>query len=73
MGQNTITMCADVLNVVVVHSTGLIEDLGSVDVRTEVLSSGPQGQRRPRAGVAKGGLDQKGSVHPTEVIEYEIP
>ena len=42
-------------------------------VRTEVLSLGPQGQRRPRAGVAKGGLDQKGSVRPTEVVEYEIP
>ena len=42
-------------------------------VRTEVLSSGPQGQRRPRVGVAKGGLDQKGSVRPTKVVEYEIP
>ena len=42
-------------------------------VRTEVLLSGPQGQRRPRVGVAKGGLDQKGSVRPTEVVEYEIP
>ena len=42
-------------------------------VRTEVLSSGPQGQRQPRVGVAKGGLDQKGLVHPTEVVEYEIP
>ena len=42
-------------------------------VRTEVLSLGPQGQGWPRAGVAKGGLDQKGSVGPTEVIEYEIP
>ena len=44
-----------------------------VSVRTEVLLLGPQGQRWPRAGVTKGGLDQKGSVHPTEVIEYEIP
>jgi hypothetical protein len=45
----------------------------SYTVRTEVLSSVPQGQRRPRAGVTVGGLDQKGSVCPTEVIEYEIP
>ena len=44
-----------------------------VSVRTEVLSSGPQGQRRPRVGVAKGGLDQEGLVRPTEVVEYEIP
>ena len=31
MGQNTVTTCADVPNVVVVHSTGLMEDLGSAD------------------------------------------
>jgi superfamily II DNA helicase RecQ len=42
-------------------------------VRNKVLSSGPQGQRQPRAGVAVGGLDQKGSVCPTEVVKYEIP
>ena len=42
-------------------------------VRTEVLSSGPQGQRWPRVGAAKGGLDQKGLVCPTKVVEYEIP
>ena len=46
-------------------------DMGSI--RTEVLLLGPQGQRWPRTGVAKGGLDQKGSVRPTEVVEYEIP
>ena len=40
-----------------------------VSVRTEVFSSGPQGQRWPRAGVVRGGLDQKGSVHPTEVVK----
>ena len=42
-------------------------------VRTEVLLSGPQGQRQPRVGVAKGGLDQKGLVRPTKVVEYETP
>ena len=31
MGQNTVTTHADVLNVVVVHSMGLIDDLGSAD------------------------------------------
>ena len=45
----------------------------SATFRTEVLLSGPQGQRRPRAGIAKGRLDQKGLVHPTEVVEYKIP
>jgi hypothetical protein len=30
--------------------------------RTEVLSSGPQGERRPRVSVAKGRLNQKGLV-----------
>jgi hypothetical protein len=39
-------------------------------VRTEVLSLGPQGQRQPRAGVAKGRL---GLVCPTKVVEYKIP
>ena len=41
-------------------------------VRTEVLLSGPQGQRWPRAGIAKGRLNQKDLVRPTEVVEYEI-
>ena len=31
MGQNVVTMCANVPNVVVVCSMGLIEDLGSAD------------------------------------------
>ena len=31
MGQNAVTTHVDVPNVVVVRSTGLIEDLGSVD------------------------------------------
>ena len=31
MGQNAVTMHADVPNVVVVHGTGLMEDLGSAD------------------------------------------
>ena len=42
-------------------------------IRTKVLLLGPQGQRRPRVGVTRGGLDQKGSVCPTEVVEYKIP
>ena len=31
MGQNAVTTHADVPNVVVVHGTGLMEDLGSAD------------------------------------------
>ena len=45
----------------------------SPPVRTEVLLLGPQGQRQPRVGIAKGRLDQKDSVCPTEVVEYKIP
>ena len=60
---------------------GLVHDSSFLDswwtprsfVRTEVLSLGPQGQRQPRAGIARGRFDQKGLVHPTEVVEYEIP
>ena len=54
-------------------TTGYFAVLARGSVRTEVLSLGPQGQRQPRAGIAKGRLDQKGSVCPTKVVEYEIP
>ena len=67
-------LCLFHLVVIVITLTiVLVAILPVIIVRTEVLSSGPQGQRRPRASVARGGLDQKGLVCPTEVIEYEIP
>ena len=37
-------------------------------VRTKIPLLGPQGHQQPRAGIARGGLDQKGSVCPTEVV-----